>query len=79
MDIQADSRYEADGNIYDLEFIRVGNKSYSVKDFAAYKTARGQDATSQWMTVDLNALLGGAPRFQIGSQPVGADMSVIPR
>ena len=79
MDIQADSRYEADGNIYDLEFIRVGNKSYSAKDFAAYTTATGQDATSQWMTVDLNALLGGVPRFQIGSQPVGADMSVIPR
>ena len=78
MDIQPNSKFEANENLYDLDFIRVGDKSYSSKDFAAYKAASGQDAASRWMPVDLNALLVGAPRPQIGGQPVGADMSLVP-
>ena len=81
MDVQPNSKFEADGNIYDLDSIRIGGTSYSAKDFARQTAGRaaGQDASLQWEPVDLGKLLGGALRPQIGGQPVGADMSLVPR
>lgn len=78
VEVTRDSLLEADRNLYDVEFLRMGGVSYSEPDFAGYRKATGQDAASQWRKVEAPALLRAANRPQIGDHPVGADMARIP-
>lgn len=45
------TRWQADRNLYDLQYLRVGDDSWGVAQFATYQAATGQDAASSWATV----------------------------
>jgi hypothetical protein len=50
--VPAGGKWEANHNLYDLESLSVGQESWKISGFEAYKTATGQDADSRWMKLE---------------------------
>ena len=46
--VAAGSQWTADGNVYGVESITVGEKPYTAASFDAYRQATGQDKGSKW-------------------------------
>jgi hypothetical protein len=46
--VAADTRWTAEGNVYGVESITVGEKAYTAANFDAYRQATGQDKGSKW-------------------------------
>lgn len=51
LNILSKAAFYADHNFYDLETVRMGNRSFSMNDFDAWRTATGQDTGSVWAKV----------------------------
>lgn len=62
-------KWEADGNLYDLESLRVGQGNWTIADFEKSRAATGQDAASRWMKLEPGKL---------PDQSKGADPALLP-
>lgn len=49
--IYAHAAWQAEANLYDLQYLRVGDRFHQADRFTAYQQASGQDAGSRWSKV----------------------------
>ncbi len=63
------TKWLAERNAYDLQYLRMDKTFYTAKDFDAYRRATGQDADSSWQA---------QPQAPARSAGVGVDMSSLP-
>jgi hypothetical protein len=69
--LDPDAKLDADTNIYDIDFIRVGRNTYHAGEFAMYKKAAGCDDFSKMMAIEYK-------QMHQNKKQVGADVARIP-
>lgn len=73
------TRWQADGNIYDAKYLRIGDTYYSAKTFDAYQRSTGQDAASTWTEVKFVQPAGGRVHVDgLSDAGIGVDPSRLP-
>lgn len=70
--------WEADGNLYDLQYLRIDKTFYAAKDLAKYRSDSGQDVGSMWSEVAFREPFDGLSHTPPAPSGVGIDPALLP-
>ncbi len=71
--------WTAADNLYDLDYVRVGDNFYRADSFDRYQEATGQDAGSLWTAVQFATPFDGSLISPAGTAGIGVDPARLPQ